>query len=166
MAALGGLAAVGEFVPVAIGGRSPGRLSVAMVVDQVGDLMVEVFDGESDGMIEAHRTSGLIRACDPECFRLLLSVHGGMHMRQDDHVVSFQPGDIASYDTSRPFDTRHVPSNSARKRMVMVTFPRKLMSDDADQIDRHVGIVFPRCIRARGQVAACSRDSPARSVGS
>jgi len=146
-------AAIGEFAPVAIGDQVPGRLYVAMAVDQVGDLMVEVFDWESDRPIEARRTPRLIRASDPDCFRLLLSVHGGMRMRQGDHVVSFQPGDIALYDTSRPFDTRHLPSTSTTRRVVMVTFPRSLVSGDADQIDRHVGTVFPRCTRGRGQLA-------------
>jgi AraC-like DNA-binding protein len=146
-------AAVGEFAPVAIGGQPPGRLSAAMVVDQVGDLMVEVFSWESDGQIEARRTPRLIQASDPECFRLLLSVHGGMRMRQHDHVVSFRPRDIALYDTSRPFDTRHLPSSPTTKRVVMVTFPRTLVSGDAGQIDRHVGTVFPRYTRARSQIA-------------
>jgi hypothetical protein len=63
-------AAVGESAPVAIGGQPPGRLSVAMVVDQVGGLTVEVFGWESDGQIEARRTPRLIRASDPECFRI------------------------------------------------------------------------------------------------
>jgi AraC-like DNA-binding protein len=146
-------AAVGEFAPVAIGGQPPGRLSVAMVVDQVGDLMVEVFSWESDGQIEARRTPRLIRAADPDCLRLLLSVHGGMGMRQDDHVVSLQPRDIALYDTSRPFDARLLPSSSTTKRVVMLTFPRTLVAGEVDQIDRYVGTAFPRGTRARGLIA-------------
>lgn len=147
-------AAVGEFAPVAVSGQPPGQLSVAMVVDQVGDLMVEVFSWQSDGQIEVHRTPRLIRASDPECFRLLLSVGGGMRMRQDDHAVGFRPRDIALYDTSRPFDTWHLPSSSTTKRVVMVTFPRTLVPGDVGQIDRYVGTVFPRHTRARGQIAA------------
>jgi AraC-like DNA-binding protein len=146
-------AAVGEFAPVLIGGQSPGRLSASMAVDQIGDLMVETYDWESDGQLEVHRTPRLIRAADPECFRILLSVHGGFGVRQDDHVVEFVPRDIALYDTSRPWSTRHPPNVATPKQTVMLTFPRSLVPADIAQIDRYVGTVFPRHMRAHSLIA-------------
>jgi AraC-like DNA-binding protein len=146
-------AAVGEFAPVLIGGQPPARLSASMAIDQIGDLMVEMYDWKSDGQIEVHRTPRLIRAADPECFRILLSVHGGFGVRQGDHVVEFAPRDIALYDTSRPWRTRHPPNFATPKRTVMLTFPRTLVPAGVAQIDRHVGTVFPRRMRARCLIA-------------
>jgi AraC-like DNA-binding protein len=144
-------AVAGEFAPVAVPGRSPGQFSAAMAVGQLGDVTIETSTWVSEGMIEARRTDRLIRAYDPDCLRLLTSVHGGMQTLQNDHTVDLRPGDVALYDTSRPFRSRLLPSNRPM-REIMLTFPRTLLSGAAG-IDQHVGTVFPRHLTGRSVTA-------------
>jgi AraC-like DNA-binding protein len=146
-------AAGGEFAPVRIGGQSPGRLAASMVVDRIGDLMVEMFCWEFAGQIEAHRSPQLIRAVDPECFRVLLSLEGGFGVRHARQTVEFGPWDLALYDTSRPWRVRHFPNVAAPRRTIMLTLPRSLVPSDLAQIEGHVGTVFPRRMGSRSVVA-------------
>src|SRR5262249_35929112 len=120
-------AAAGEFAPVAVASRPPGQFSAAMAVGQIGDVTLETSTWVSEGLIEARRTDRLIRACDPDCLRLLTGVHGGMQTLQNDHAMHLQPRDIALYDTSRPFRSRLLPSRRPM-REIMLTFPRTFLS--------------------------------------
>src|SRR5687768_696780 len=99
--------AASELAPVAIRGRAPGALLAVMSVARVGDFAVEDVTWGADSEIVAHRTESLIRACDPECYRLFLSVNGGVRMEQAGQRASFGARDIALYDLSRPWQTWH-----------------------------------------------------------
>ncbi len=115
-----------EVAPVAIHGRAPGHLLAAMSVVQIGDLEFETFTWAADSELVAQRTDRLIRACDPECYRILLSVNGGARMEQQGNQVHFRARDIALYDLSYPWKTAH--STGLRSmRVVMLTFPRALL---------------------------------------
>jgi hypothetical protein len=67
-----------ELAPVAIRGRAPGQLLAVMSVAQVGDFAIEAVTWAADSEIVAHRTDRLVRACDPECYRVFLSINGGV----------------------------------------------------------------------------------------
>jgi AraC-like DNA-binding protein len=145
--------ALGEFAPVAVGGQRPGQLSTAMVVDQVGDLTVEVVRWASDTPFAARRPPRLVRAADPECFRLVVNVNGGLGTEQRDNLVNFRTGDIALFDTSRPHVSWHLPTSSVPSWSVMATFPHTVLVGADRRIERYVGTVFPRAVRGRTLLA-------------
>src|SRR5688500_19062122 len=78
-----------EVAPVAVHGQSPGYLLVAMSVAQIGDFGLETVTAAADCEIVAQRTERLIRACDPECYRVILSVNGGGRIEQEARQLLF-----------------------------------------------------------------------------
>lgn len=69
------------------------------------------------------RTRRLIRADDPELYKFGLQVSGTSVVEQDDRQAYLRPGDLAIYDTSRPYRI----SFSDDFRMTIAMFPRKLV---------------------------------------
>ncbi len=53
-----------------------------MSVSQIGSFAIETMTWAADSEVRTRRTDRLIRACDPECYRLLLSVGGGNREEQ------------------------------------------------------------------------------------
>jgi hypothetical protein len=70
--------AAAELAPVAVYGRAPGHLLARMSVAQVGDFEIEAVTWAADSEVAVRRTERLIRAGDPECYRMGLSVNGGV----------------------------------------------------------------------------------------
>jgi AraC-like DNA-binding protein len=70
--------AAGELAPVSVHGRSPGRLLSMMSVATFGDVEIEVVTWAADSEVVAKRTARLIRARDPECYRIFLNVNAGL----------------------------------------------------------------------------------------
>src|SRR5262249_51379880 len=141
-----------ELAPVAIHGRSPGQLLAVMSVEKVGDFAVEVATWAADREVVIRRTERLIRACDPECYRIYLGVTPGVRMEQADHRLEFRARDIGLYDVSRPWTTTHT-TGRALMRVIMLTFPRALVPIDRAAIRPLVGTVMPRNSPGRGLVA-------------
>jgi AraC-like DNA-binding protein len=69
------------------------------------------------------RTRRLIRQDDPELYKFGLQVSGSSVIEQDDRQARLRPGDLAIYDTSRPYRI----SFSDDFRMTIAMFPRKLV---------------------------------------
>ncbi|MFD5247802.1 helix-turn-helix domain-containing protein [Amycolatopsis sp. NPDC058340] len=69
------------------------------------------------------RTRRLIRQDDPELYKFGLQVSGSSVIEQDDRQARLRPGDLAVYDTSRPYRI----SFSDDFRMTVAMFPRKLV---------------------------------------
>jgi AraC-binding-like domain len=113
-----------ELVPVSVHGRSPGHLLAVMSVAQIGDFAIETVTWATDREIIARRTERLIRASDPECYRIFLSVAPGVRIEQADHRVDFRARDIALHDISRPWKTTlptaSHPGGSRRVRMALL----------------------------------------------
>ncbi|MGH3999385.1 MAG: hypothetical protein ACRDTJ_18235, partial [Pseudonocardiaceae bacterium] len=89
-----------ELAPVAVHGRAPGRLLAVMSVAQIGDFEIEVLTWSADSEIVTRRTERLIRACDPECYRIFLSVSGEIRVEQAGNQADVRARDIALYDLS------------------------------------------------------------------
>jgi AraC-like DNA-binding protein len=140
-----------ELAPVAVHGRSPGHLLATMSVAQVGDFEIEAITWAADSEVVARRTERLIRACDPECYRIFLSVAGGPRMEQAGNQVDFRARDIALYDLSHPWQSTH-PTGSAM-RAVMLTFPRALVPMAHATVRPLVGTVMPRSLPGRSLIA-------------
>jgi AraC-like DNA-binding protein len=144
--------AAAELAPVSVHGRSPGRMLAVMSVVRFGDLEIEVVTWAADCEVVAQRTERLIRACDPECYRILLSVTPGLRMEQADHRIDFRARDIALCDVSRPWATTH-PTGPTPMRVVMLTFPRALVPIDRATVRPLVGTLTPRSLPGRSLIA-------------
>lgn len=69
------------------------------------------------------RTRRLIHQDDPELYKFGLQVSGTSVIEQDDRQAFLRPGDLAVYDTSRPYRIAF----SDDFRMTVAMFPRKLV---------------------------------------
>ncbi|HKP42708.1 helix-turn-helix domain-containing protein [Mycobacterium sp.] len=69
------------------------------------------------------RTPRLIRRDDPELYKFGLQVSGESVVEQDDRQAHLRPGDLAIYDTSRPYRI----SFADDFRMTVAMFPRSLV---------------------------------------
>ena len=69
------------------------------------------------------RSSRLIRRADLDCYKLSLQVAGRSLLIQDDRTALMAPGDMAIYDTTRPYELRF----DAPFRMIVLMFPRSLL---------------------------------------
>jgi AraC-like DNA-binding protein len=141
-----------ELAPVSIRGLTPGDLLAMMSVARIGELTIEAVTWRSDTDLVAHRTDRLIRACDPECYRVYLSVNGGVRMEQAGSRVSFGARDIALYDVSRPWRTAH-GTGPTPMRLVMLTFPRETVPIARETVAPLVGTVMPRGLPGRDLIA-------------
>jgi AraC-like DNA-binding protein len=141
-----------ELAPVAVHARATGRLSAAMSVAQIGDCTVEVVTWSADFEVVARRTERLIRACDPECYRIFLSVSGEARMEQAGNQACLRARDIALYDLSRPWQATH-PVRPASMRVVMLTFPRALVPITSAEVRPLIGTAVPRSLPGRSLVA-------------
>lgn len=69
------------------------------------------------------RTSRLIRQADPECYKVSLQVAGSSVLIHDDREAELGPGDLALYDTTRPYRLQF----NGPFRMIVMMFPRSLL---------------------------------------
>ncbi len=141
-----------ELAPVAVQGRAPGRLLAVMSVAQIGDFEIETVTWAADSEIVARRTERLIRACDPECYRIFLSVSGEMRMEQEGNQVDFRARDIVLYDLSRPWQATH-STGPGLMRLVMLTFPRALVPIASARVRPLIGALVPRSMPGRSLIA-------------
>src|SRR2546423_2768054 len=141
-----------ELAPVALRGRAPGYLFAAMSVAHIGDFAIEVVEWAADSPLVAWRTDHLIRTCDPECYRIFLSVNGGVRMEQNGNQRQFAERDIALYDVSYPWQAFHTVGRTPM-RIVMLTFPRALVSISRGTVEPLIGTTVPRSLSGRSLVA-------------
>jgi AraC-like DNA-binding protein len=141
-----------ELAPVAVRGRSPDRLFAAMTGAQIGDFALEAFTWAADSEISARRTSSLIRISDPESYRILLDIEGGVCIEQAGRQVRFRPRDIALYDLSQPWQSTHTIQSSPM-RTVTLTFPRALLPFDYAIARPLFGSALPRILPGRSLIA-------------
>jgi AraC-like DNA-binding protein len=141
-----------ELVPLAVQGRAPGRLLAVMSVAQIGDFEIEALTWSADSEIVTRRTERLIRACDPECYRILLSVSGEIRVEQAGNQADVRARDIVLYDVSRPCQA--TPSTGpGLMRLVMLTFPRALVPIASTRVRPLIGTLIPRSMPGRNLIA-------------
>jgi len=141
-----------ELAPVAAQGRAPGRLLAVMSVAQIGDFEIEVLTWSADSEIVTRRTERLIRACDPECYRILLSVSGEIRLEQAGNQADVRARDIVLYDVSRPCQATH-STGPGLMRLVMLTFPRALVPIASARVRPLIGTLIPRSMPGRSLIA-------------
>jgi AraC-like DNA-binding protein len=141
-----------ELAPVAVHGRAPGRLLAVMSAAQIGDFDIEVLTWAADSEIVARRTERLIRACDPECYRIILSVSGEVRVEHAGNQANLRARDIALYDVSRPWQFTH-STGPESTRLVMLAFPRALVPIASTRVRPLIGALIPRSMPGRSLTA-------------
>jgi AraC-like DNA-binding protein len=88
------------------------------------------------------RTPQLIRQFDPENYQLMVNVRGDGLAAQGRQEATLSPGDMALYDSSRPFLGRS-GVGGASAYLLTVTFPRRLLPLPEDLVRRLIAVRLP-----------------------
>ncbi|MCZ2811723.1 helix-turn-helix domain-containing protein [Modestobacter sp. VKM Ac-2979] len=108
------------FVPLSAQISAEAGFAGRVVQADVGPLhLAEVTAGQH----VVRRTSRLVRRPDPDFYKLSLQVEGRGILSQDGRDAVLRPGDLALYDTTRPYTLRF----DAPFRMVVLMFRRPLL---------------------------------------
>lgn len=163
------VAAASELAPVTIRGRSPGQMLATMSSAQIGDFTIEAVTWASDSEIVAQRTHRLIRAGDPDCYRICVSVNGREVIEQAGNQVLYGARDVALYDVSRPYRSTR-PTGPEPMRVVMLTFPRASVPVRRVAVQPLIGSLMPRDMPGRNLIAQFLVDltdaaAPAEHLG-
>lgn len=145
-------ASVTELAPVAVNGRAPGRLLAVMSTARIGDLGLEHVTLSADATLVTRRTQRLIQACDPECYRVFLTVSGVMLGEQEGRPVPLRTHDMALFDLSSPCDSTH-GTEPTRMRAVMLSIPRSQVPLPRAAIRPLISTHIPRALPGRNLIA-------------
>ena len=141
-----------ELAPVSVQGRAPGRLLAAMSVAKIGDFKLEEVTWSADSPVATLRTDQLIRECDPECYRIFLTVSGLVRVEQAGNQLELRDRNMALLDLSRPFVATH-GTERGKLRAVMLSFPRALVPLAPSTVRPLVGTVIPTSLSGRSLIA-------------
>lgn len=86
--------AAAELAPVSVHGRSPGQLLAVVSVVRISDFGIGVLTWAADGEVVVGHTGRLIRAGDPEAYRILVGTTHGLRVEQADHRLDLRARDI------------------------------------------------------------------------
>jgi len=121
--------------------------------------------------IVVERTPRLIRREDPEFYKFALQTGGSCVIEQDSRRARLGPGDLAIYDTSRPYRL----TCSDGFRMTVAMFPRSLVSLPQRQMaeltavrlagDSGLGALIPPLIRGLGESRSAEGGFVANHLG-
>lgn len=99
------------------------------------------------------RTPRLIRSGDPELYKVGLQVSGTSVIEQDGRQACLRPGDLAVYDTSRPYRVTF----SDDFRMTVAMFPRALVGLPEKQMRAMTAVRVPGDDRLAALIAPVLR---------
>ncbi|KAE8765793.1 helix-turn-helix domain-containing protein [Georgenia thermotolerans] len=126
-----------SFVPLQIdelgGVDFRGHLSHSTVED------VTVFEITATPHV-VRRTPRLINQVPGRYYKLSLQLEGPAVLEQDGRRADLSPGDLAIYDTHRPY-TLHLPTNS---RAMVLMFPHELVELTPEEVGRVTALCFPQ----------------------
>lgn len=91
----------------------------------------------SEAMVE--RTPKLIKSEDPELYKFSLQLSGTSIVEQDERQALLKPGDLAIYDTSRPYRI----SFSDDFRMIVAMFPKTMTRIPQRQMSSQTAVAMP-----------------------
>ncbi|CCH31395.1 helix-turn-helix domain-containing protein [Actinosynnema sp. NPDC047251] len=125
-------AASTAFAPLAITANDPGRMWAGIRAEQVGGLLVSDLRTSA---CTVRRDRRQISSTDNDVYKVALQVSGRMVVAQDGRRNVMLPGDMAIYDTTRPYTlVHHDPALRPQDdfRTIVVTCPRSYFASDAD----------------------------------
>ncbi|WP_238580702.1 AraC-like ligand-binding domain-containing protein [Streptomonospora alba] len=85
------------------------------------------------------RTQDLIAEDEPRFYKLSLQLAGSMVLEQDGRTAELRPGDLAIYDTHRPYTLAFPETNQA----MVIMFPHELVDLPRDEVARVTATCFP-----------------------
>lgn len=86
------------------------------------------------------RTPALIAAGDEPYFKLSLQLEGDARLSQDGRTADIRPGDLAIYDTTRPYELEFDGDN----RALVIMFPQRVVDLPASSVAEVTAVVFSR----------------------
>ena len=108
------------FVPLEATCRTEDAFGGELVVQDVGAVQVSDVSG---GAVLVERSPRTIRCADPGYLKLGMQLRGYCLVTQDGREAPLVPGDLALYDTHRPYQLRF----DSEFQMLVVMFPRELL---------------------------------------
>ncbi len=127
----------GSFVPLEVdaldGVPFRGHLERTVVDD------VSVFEIVATPHV-VRRTEALIEQVEGRFYKLSLQLSGPAVLEQDGRCVTLQPGDIAIYDTHRPYRLTF----PERNRAMVIMFPHEAVDLPRDEVAQVTAVRFPR----------------------
>lgn len=141
-------AAVSEsFVPLVVRSENPGRFAGRIRMAELDDIHVSEVSAREHTV---ERTPELIaRGDDRRYFKLSLQIAGSGLLIQDNREALLQPGDIAVYDTGRPYSLAFDDDF----RMMVVMFPQTLLDLPSDAVGQLTAVRFANGQGLSGMIA-------------
>ncbi len=109
------------FVPLEATCRTEDSFGGELVVQDVGAVQLSDVSG---GAVLVERSPHTIRRADPGYLKLGMQMRGYCLVTQDGREAPLVPGDLALYDTHRPYQL----SFDSQFQMLVVMFPRELLN--------------------------------------
>jgi AraC-like DNA-binding protein len=122
--------------PLHIGTDATDRFWARMWADRLGQLGVYRITAGPNTM---RRTPRDIAAGDPECLHVQIVLRGRLHGAQQHRAAVLNPGDITSYDTSRPAIFRA----DAPFDLLVLRLPKRSLGKHADKVSRLSAVRIP-----------------------
>lgn len=132
-------AASRSFVPLEVTSSRADRFRAALSGVQWGDVFVSKIRVGRDGHA-VERTPELIDGSQGSYLKLSLQISGTGVLVQEGRDALLRPGDVAIYDTSRPYTLAFDGPIEA----VIIMFPRLRLPVPADAISRMTAVTLPR----------------------
>lgn len=126
-----------SFVPLKV--HSPNRLTFGGQIKtrSLGEITVSEICASGH---DVERTQALISQGDINSYKVSLLLSGEQAVTQDTREALLQPGDIAVYDTARPYYL----SQREEIRLVVLRFPKKLLALPESMVDRLTAVRLSR----------------------
>ncbi|MEV0681997.1 helix-turn-helix domain-containing protein [Actinosynnema sp. NPDC050436] len=133
-------AASATFAPLAITANDVGPMWARIRAEQVGGLLVSDLRTSS---LTVHRDHRQISSTDNDVYKVALQLSGRMVVAQDGRRNVVLPGDMAVYDTTRPYTlVHHDPALRPEDdfRTIVITCPRSYFAADADALREVIAV--------------------------
>lgn len=136
-----------SFVPLQVASDSPDQFAGRIRMAELDDIHVSEVAAREHSV---ERTAELIaQGGDRRYFKLSLQLSGSGLLIQDNREAVLQPGDIAVYDTGRPYSMVFDDDF----RMMVVMFPQTLLDLPADSVGQMTAVRFAHGHGLTGMIA-------------
>ncbi|GAA0211069.1 hypothetical protein GCM10010492_06120 [Saccharothrix mutabilis subsp. mutabilis] len=104
--------------------------------------------------VTVNRPAGRISSSDNDVYKVALQLSGTMGVAQDGRREVMRPGDLAVYDTTRPYALEHFAAPDGEIRTVVIACPRHSFAAGPDALREVVATPVPATRGVTGLVAA------------
>jgi AraC-like DNA-binding protein len=118
---------------------------------RIGDVLIARVRNEPCTVV---RSAGLVRSTDPELLKLVFLEAGRVAIEQDGRRSLLDPGDMAVYETVRPYELRCLSAVES----VIVAVPISALGAYANIVSRHTAVAAPSDTWLRAAIGGFLRD--------